>query len=321
MPSPNLEELAATTLRNRTGKLADNVSNSNALLQRLNRSGTMMPAPGGRTIVQELDYAENSTFKYYSGYEVLNINPSDVVSAAEYTWKQAATVVTISGLEGDVQNAGKEAIINLMRARIRNAERTMSNNISTGIYSDGTGSSGKQITGLQAQVADAPTTGTVGGIDRASFSFWRNQKYAGVADGGGAVSASNIRRYMQALWILCIRGADRTDLIVADGNYFQFYWESLTDQQRFTRADNGVSGFENIAFNTADVVYDGDSGLPANHMYFLNTNYIHWRPHSSRNMVPLERRMSVNQDAIVVPLVFAGNLTASNLDVQGVLIA
>ena len=114
MASPNLSELITTTARHRSGQLADNVSKSNALLSRLSAKGKMRGVSGGRTIVEELEYAENATFKYYSGYEVLDIAPSDVISAAEYNWKQAAVVVSASGLEVDVQNAGKEQIINLL---------------------------------------------------------------------------------------------------------------------------------------------------------------------------------------------------------------
>ena len=100
---------------------------------------------------------------YYSGYESLNISPSDVFSAAEYDWKQAAVNVSWSGLEARIQNSGDAASIKLVAGRIKNSERTMRNQISIGIYSDGSGSAGKQITGLQSQVADAPSTGTVGG--------------------------------------------------------------------------------------------------------------------------------------------------------------
>ena len=105
---------------------------------------------------------------------------------------RAVVAVTISGLE-QLQNSGKEAIIDLLDARIGNAERTLKNNISIDCYSDGTADSGKQIGGLQSLVADLPTSGTVGGIDRATWTFWRNQFYRGVTDGGAAVSASNIR--------------------------------------------------------------------------------------------------------------------------------
>ena len=61
MASPNLSEIITTTLRNRSGELADNVSKGNALLMRLKQKGAWKPA-SGRSIVQELEYAENGTF-------------------------------------------------------------------------------------------------------------------------------------------------------------------------------------------------------------------------------------------------------------------
>lgn len=84
MASPNLSELVTTTLRNRQGQLADNVSKSNAVLSAVNARGNIDMVSGGRTIVRELEYAENSTFQYYSGYETLDISPSDILSAARY---------------------------------------------------------------------------------------------------------------------------------------------------------------------------------------------------------------------------------------------
>jgi hypothetical protein len=315
MASPNLSEIITTTLRQRSGELADNVSKSNALLARLSSKGNVRTAPGGRTIVEELEYAENATFKYYSGYEELDINPSDVMTAAEYNWKQAAVVVTASGLEAEVQNTGKEAIINLVEKRIKNAYRTMKNNISTGIYSDGTGSGSKQITGLQAQLANVPATGTVGGINRANWTFWRNQVVS-----NGTMDATVIQGYMQTLYIKCTRGADKPDLITADAAMYAFYWDALQAIQRInTDTGTGRQGWETLAFLGADVIYDGDSGHQANTMYFVNSDFLFFRPHSNRNFVALEKRNAVNQDAFVVPIVFAGNLTMSNASLQGVL--
>ena len=326
MASPNLSELVTTTLRNRTGKLADNVTKNNALLMRLSEKGNVRPVDGGRTIVQELEYAENATFMFYSGYEALNISPSDVMTSAEFNWAQAAVAVTISGLE-ELQNSGKEKIIDLIGSRIKNAERTMTNNIAVSAYSDGTGYGGKQIGGLQLLVADDPTTGTVGGINRANWAFWRNQKFGGVADGGGAITTSNIQQYMQALYSRTLRGADAVDLVVADNNYYNLYWTSLQNQARYMPVESslGKAGFQVLKFQNADVVLDGGigGGCPANHMYFLNTNYIHFRPHTNRNFVPLDpvSRASVNQDAIVKLIGFAGNMTLSNASLQGVLVA
>lgn len=316
MASPNLSEIITTTLRNRSGELADNVSKGNVLLAKLKEKGAWKSATG-RTIVQELDYAENGTFMYYSGGEVLNISASDVLSAAEFDWKQAACAVTATGLEIDVQNVGKEQVIDLLEARIKNAQRTMRNNICNGMYSDGTGTGGKQIGGLQLLVANDPTTGTVGGINRANFSFWRNQVFDASSD-GTATSASAIQGNMNEAWLECVRGSDKPDLIIADAVNYAFFWGSLQAIQRITDPKTGQAGFQNVMFNTAPVVYEDNTGMPASTMYFLNTDYIHFRYAAKRLFKPLERVQSINQDAIAQLITFAGNLTLSNASLQSV---
>ena len=255
-----------------------------------------------------------------SGYELLNVSPSDVISAAEFDWKQASVAVTISGLE-QAQNSGPDALIDLLETRIDVAEKTMQNNLSQDMYSDGTASSGKQIGGLQLLVADSPTTGTVGGINRATYSFWRNQAYSATSDGGSAASAANIQRYMNALYQRTARQTDKVDLILADTNYYNFYLSSLQAIQRITSDEMAQAGFQSLKYMGADVVFDGGigGGCPANHMYFLNTDYIYWRPHRDRNMVPLDRTQSINQDATVQLIIWMGNMTMSNAQLQGVI--
>lgn len=321
MASPNLSEIVTTTLRNRSGELADNVSANNALLARLTRRGNMKLVDGGRSLVRELEYAENSTFQRYSGYETLDVSPSDVFTAAEYDWKQYAVTVSMSGLE-EIQNSGAERIIDLLESRIQNAYRTMRNNVSADIYSDGTASGGKQIGGLQLLVADDPTSGVVGGINRGTWTFWRNQRWRSSSDGGvTSINESNIQRLMNDLYIRCSRGNDKPDLIVADNAMYSYYLNSLQAIQRITSPDSANLGFNSLKFLGADVVLDGGYGgdAPTEHMYFLNTNYIKFETHRSRNFVPLERRLSVNQDAMAQPIVWAGNLTLSNAFLQGVL--
>jgi hypothetical protein len=336
MTSPNLSEIVTTTLRNRSGKLADNAMRNNALLNRLRDRGKRKPFSGGRTIVQELSYAMNSTYKRYSGYEVLNIQPSDVFTAAEFPIRQAAVAVSISGLE-ELQNSGKEAIIGLLTSRIENAEMTMQNSLSYDIYSNGTLPG--QIGGMQALVAAAPTSGVVGGIDRSQWVFWQNIAYSGVTNGGAAISTANIQQYMNAVALQLVRGADGPDLIVADQVTYQFYLQSLQAIQRITDGggDKVGSGFTGLKYYGAgrsiDVVLDGGfqgfstdpigiGGAPSSTMYFLNTNYIFYRPHAERDMVPLNPdRFSVNQDAMVKLIGWAGNMTISNSRLQGVLVA
>lgn len=317
MPNADWTEILTTTLQSRNKEFADNVSNTNALLARLNQKGNVKAATGGNVIIEELEYAENSTFQFYTGYEILDISPSDVFTAAEFDWKQASVNVSASGLEVEVQNTGKERVIPLLEKRIQNAKRTAANNMSTAVYSDGTGSSGKEIGGLQLLIADDPSTGIVGGIDRSDSanSFWRNQTSADAT----LTTSAHMRTEMQAMWLETSRGKDTVDLIVTGQLFYSLFWDSLTDIQRISSDTTATAGFESLRYVTADVIYDGDSGIPASTMYFLNTDYIYLRPHSNRNWVPMEKKSSVNQDAMVVPLVWAGNLTMSNGARQGVI--
>lgn len=321
MASPNISELITSAIQSRTGEAANNVLKNNALLKRLSDKGKVKPVSGGTSIYQELTYAENSTFQYYDGGEALSVQASDVLTSAEFAWKQAAVAVYITGKEEAI-NSGKEQILDLLETRIQNAEDTMKNNLSVGIYSDGTGSGGKQIGGLQYLVADTPTSGTVGGINRATYSFWRNISFDATTDGGAAASSANIQSYMNRVYIQLVRGADRPDLIVADNTYWRVYLESLQSIQRIASDSMAQAGFMSLKYMDADVVLDGGFGAaaPANHMYFLNTKYLFWRPHRQRNMVPLSPdRFALNQDATVKLVGFMGNLTCSNCSLQGIL--
>ncbi len=319
-PSSTLTEIVTTTLRSRTGVLADNVTKNNALLNRLKRKGKVKMVNGGRTIVQELEYAENGTYKRYSGYEVLNISPSDVFTGAEYNYAQSAVAVSISGLEM-IQNSGEEAIIDLLEGRIANAEKTMANNTSLDCYSAGTADGGRQIGGLQLLVA-ATNTNTVGGINAGTYSFWQNTAFSGVTNGGAATAASNILDYMNRVWVQQVRGADAPDLIVADNNYWRFYLESLQAIQRIASDEEASAGFQSLKYMTSDVVLDGGfgGGAPTNSMYFLNSDYIYFRPATGRFFEPLgDERFAVNQDAMVKLIGFAGNMTVSNRRLQAYL--
>ena len=341
IPNTNWGEITTTTLYNRSRRLADNVTKNNALLRRLSQKGRIKPFDGGQAIVQEIEYSENGTFKRYSGYDILNITPSDVFTAAQYSIAQAAVAVTISGLEM-LQNSGKEKMIDLLESRIGNAERTMQNNMSNDAYSSGTADGGKQIGGLQLLVGDVNNSGTVGGIDSGTWGFWQNHVESFATDGLTA-GAATMQTMMNRTWLAQARQADRPDLFIADNTYFRYYWESLQAIQRIQDERSAMAGFMTLKFMDADVVYDGGfqgnstgnvsvlgsggswlsgSGAPSSHMYALNTEYIFLRPHQDRNMVPLDPdRFSVNQDAMVKLIAWAGNMAMSNRFLQGVITA
>lgn len=324
MPNAAFTEIVTTTLQNYSGEIADNVTKTNALLNRLEQKGQIKTA-GGRTIVQEIEYAENSTVAWYSGYDVISTNTAQILTAAEFDWKQIAGTIKYSGLEVDVQNIGADAIHNLIEARMSNLKKSLRNTVAIGVYADGTGSSGKEFGGLQLLVEDAPSTGsTIGGISRGTDTWWRNQMIDGSTSAGATMDKTNINHPMNALWLTCVRGPDKPDLIMADGLFFAMYWEFLQEKQRITDVGQAQVGYSSLKYMGADVVFD--SLAPASHMYFLNTDYLYLRTAKNRWFVPIDKRMPSDVgggtvDAIVTPMVAAGNLTMSNASLQGVLVA
>ena len=330
MAFPTVSDIVATTIESRSKQIADNVMNNNAGLAYIKSKGNVRTISGGSSILEEVSFAENGNAGWYSGYDLLPVAAQDVISAAQFVLKQAAVPVVISGLE-QLQNAGKEAIIDLLESRITVAESTMSNLLSNGFYSDGTGAGGKEIVGLEAAIppnAASTTgriaTGTYGGIDRAVWGFW--QPYSSTT--AAALDVTTIQTNMNGIWGNLVRGRDRPDVIIADTFMWQIYMESLQAQQRFTDPNKAQLGFPTIKFMDADVVLDGglyfpDSaygpGAVTKTMYFLNTKYLKWRPHADRNMVPLSpnKRYSINQDAEVTILAFAGAMTCCGDAFQG----
>ncbi len=310
-------DVFTTTLKDRTGTLHDNMSKNSALLKRLKEKGNMSPISGGSKILEELEYGEGDMV-WYSGYDTISYTPKQLFSAAEYALKLCAVPVAISG-EEMLMNSGHDQIMDLFEKRIKNAEKTLINKMAAAVYSDGTGSSGKEIGGLALLVADDPTSGTVGAINRATTGneFWRNQAVS------EAVTKDNIKQLMNNLYLKCSRGSDKPDLIVCDDSLYTLYDASLMDLQRFTDPKSADSGFISLKFKGADVIYDGGQGgnCPENHMYFLNTDYLYLRTHKERDMKVIGGdRTAVNQDALYRIIGWAGNLTMSNAALQGVLV-
>lgn len=327
MAFANLSDIITTTIQSRSGVLADSVTKNNALLMKLRARGNVKPFSGGNVILQELMYNDPTTQNAgsYSGYDVIDITPNSPISAAEFDIKQYAAAVSIDGLTM-LQNSGKEQIIDLLEGRIQVAEAQLQNQISAGLYSDGTGNGGKDITGLAAAISTSPGSGIYGGINRLTWSFWRNIAFDATTDGGAAATSANIQSYMNRVAVQLVRGTDRPDLIVADNNYYRLYLESLQAIQRVQGEDMAAAGFTSLKYLGAglncDVVLDGGIGgsISTNRMYFINTKYMFFRPHRDRNFVPIGGdRQSVNQDAIVKLIGWAGNLTCSGAQFQGVL--
>ena len=317
-PNTTYTELVTTTFRKHRKEIKDNLSNRNALLKYMMKRGNTRKEDGGLTIATPLDYAANGTYQRYSDWDTLNISQSEVISSAEYQWRQIALNVVASGRELRI-NSGESRIINLAKARMKNAIRTFNNNFSSDLYSSGALTN--QVNGLQAIIADT-NTNTVGGIDASTWTFWQNTVYDASVNSVTPSATTMENGLMLPLWLLLDRGPDdQPDLIVADNTYYQYFEGSQTSLKRYNDRDTANAGFTSLKYKTADVIYDGNSGIPSAHMYFINTNYLELVVHQDADLEVMDEMRPVNQDGSVIQILWMGNLTCSNRKQQGVIIA
>jgi hypothetical protein len=318
MASPNstFTELVTSTFRKVRKDVKDNLSNRNALLKHIYKRGNYRTEDGGLTIVTPLDYAANGTYQRYSDWDNLNIAASDVISAAEYQWRQIAINIVASGREKRI-NSGDSKIFSLAKSKMKNAIRTFNNGFSFDLYSDGLASN--QINGLQALVSDLGT-GTVGGINSANFPFWLNTVFD-CSDQSVTASATTIENSMLLpTWLSVDRGPDDCpDLIVMDNQYYQFFEASQTSIKRYMDSGSADGGLVSLKYKGADVYFDGNSGIPAAHAYMLNSNYFDLVVHKDADLEVVEGQRPINQDGEVIPILWMGNLTLSNRKMQAVI--
>lgn len=318
MASPNttFTELVSTTFRKHSKEIKDNISQRNAFLKYMMKRGNTRKEDGGLTIATPLDYQSNSTYQRYSDWDSLNVSQSDVISSAEYSWRQIAINVVASGRELRI-NSGDSRIINLAKSRVKNAIRTFNNNFSSDLYSAGTLTN--QINGLQAIIADT-NTNTVGGIDASAWPFWQNTVIS-AATLSVTPSATTIENgLMLPTWLAVDRGPDdQPDLIVMDNTYYQYFEGSQVSLKRYSDESKVSGGFVTLKYKNADVLYDGNSGIPSNHAYFINTNYFELVVHQDADLTVMDDMRPVNQDGSITPILWMGNVVCSNRKLQAVM--
>lgn len=321
-PSTVFTEMVTSTDRTWGSKVTDNVSNHNALLNIMKRKGKIKTVSGGFEIAEPIEYAENSTYQRFSGYDNLNTAASDVLTTVKYEYKQIALHVTASGREIRMNMGSKERMINLVKARKDNALRTAANNFSVDLYSDGTLSN--QINGLSALIT-TDGTGTVGGIAAGTWTFWKNafKEMTGtnLAATPSVANAVSMKGDMNSLYLNTTRGADKTDLIVMSHDFYSLYEVGEQDKQRYADSDLAKAGFTTLKYKGSDVVFDDNTNFTTTQerAYFLNTDYLYLVQHKEAAWTMDEEKRPTNQDAIVVPMYWMGNLVTTNRSLQGIL--
>jgi hypothetical protein len=309
MSNPNFDALLSTTLAKYRDQLTDNVFTARPLTYFLTDKGRIRMIDGGTKIVEPLIYGQNSTVASYSGYDTIGLTAQTGITAAEFEWKQYAASIAISGIE-EAKNNGDSAILNLLEAKVMQAEESLREGFNTMFFADGTGNSGKDWNGLGNLVE---ASGTVGGINRATAGneYWRSYE----ENTAGALTLAQMNTAYNSVSV----GNDHPDMVLTSQTLYEKYESLLQPQLRYTDTKTADAGFQNLLFKAAPVVFD--TGCTAGVMYFLNSKYLTLVGHSGKWFSQTEFVRPENLDAKYALIMCYGNLTVRNAKKQGKLTA
>lgn len=294
-------------------QLVDNVYRSNLMFFRLNARNKKI-LQGGLQIEVPLVYTRFAAGGWYTGFDLLDVTPSDTVKNAAFDWKQAYVPVSVDGLTL-IRADSPEAVVNFLSFYFENAQTELAEILGTGVWSDVV-SNNKVVDGLRGAVDDGTVAATYGGLLRSANTWWRSNVTT-ITPPLGLTA-------MQTMFGSCSEGGRHPTIIVTTQSVWNLYWALSTGGQSFPTGPGATdeqlaqNGFTNLLFNGVPVAVD--SHVPANQMYFLNEDYIYLfvNPRADFNMK--EFREPVNQDAMTSLILWAGNVCITNCARQGKLL-
>ncbi len=288
------DQISAITEKKFIPKMTDNIFDSNPFTKRLKEKSPKLD--GGERIMVPLLYAQTTSNGWFTGADTLSVSDNEQFTAAAYVWKQAYANITVTRLD-ELKNSGDSAVLNLVKNKVKAAEKTLAATLGTGVYNDGTTS--KAIIGLRAIVDSAST---VGGIAQGTYSWWQAQE--------DTTSTTLTMSVLQSLFTDASIGNDSPTVGLATRANYDRYYNLLQPQQRFIDVSTAKGGFASLMFNGIPMI--ADSYCPANHVFLINENYIDLYIHKDENFRFEPFIKPIDQNVKVAKIYFAGALGSSN---------
>lgn len=299
-------------------EVTDNIYNSNPVFFRLNAAAKKL-VRGGTQIEAPLMYSRFASGGPYSGFDLLNVIPSDTVKNGAWDWKQQYVNVTVDGLTL-IKTDSPEAIANFIELYFAQAEMEMAENLATGLWSDGVTNT-KDIDGFKGAIDDGTVLGTYGGLSRTTNTWWKSQR--------DASTSTMTLAALNSMFGSCGNGGRHTTLIASRQGQYNRFWALNVVNQQFNTVPGGTdevlaqAGFTNQLFNGVPWVVDShvfDGPNTSNSaIVFLNEDYIYWAVSPRADFYLENFQTPVNQDAMVAKMLWAGNLVVTNVARQGVM--
>ena len=300
-------------------RIADNIYLGNPLFFRWNRTNRLV-VKGGFQIEFPLMYSKMAAGGSYSGYQVLNITPSDTVQNGALAWKQYYEAVTVDGLTLLRANS-PDAVVDYIATQFKQAEMDLADQLGFGLWSTGPVANPNGIDGLYEVVDNGTVAATYAGISHSANSWWNAQ-----IDSTTTVTSTLA---LQALFGNCTVGGRAPTIILSGQSGYNRYYQLNLASQQFPVQPGGKdmqmaqAGFENLLFNGVPWLVDGHMGSATNQQgpVFLNESYFEFIISERANFSMRDFQTPVNMDAMTALLLWAGNLLCNNISRQGMFTA
>lgn len=291
--------LLASTIAHYIPTLEDNVFSSKPLLWALREAGRVKTFHGTKIVVPLL-YAEAANHGVYADDDVFATAANTGISAAEFNFRQYYGLVHFTGLEL-AQNSGKEQILSLVEARMKQLEMTIAENLDEQLFiGTDNASSDKTWLGLQKIVGTADRT--VGDIDSTTYTWWESSIDAADA----ALSLVKMRTQYNA----ASEGNDHPTNVFTTAVGFEAYEDLIDDNARFLDPKMADAGFQNLMFKGAPITFD--TYCPEGDMYFINMKYLTLAKLNDVWFTPSDWLRPTNADVMYKHIKCYGNLVVSN---------
>lgn len=295
------DQISAITLKKYVPKLIDNVFDSDPILQRAKKKSWYGTRDGGVSVIYPLNYALATAAGWYAGADTLSNVDNDVISGAEYNWKQRYVSIIISRRD-ELVNSGDSQILDLVKSKTQVCEKTMSDGLADAVYNAGTTTNA--IAGLRSIVDSG---NTVGGIDQSTYSWWQSQEDSTTT----TLTMASLQTMHTAL---SINNEQPTVILATRANYNRYY-ALLQPQQRFMDSDSAKGGFQSLMFN--GVPFIAGSKVPSSHIFMLNESYLHLDAHKDEDMRFSKFQEPVNQNVKVAKIYWMGVFGTDNARMHG----
>ncbi len=292
-----LNQINSITEKKFIPKMHDNIFDSIALFQRLKKGEGYKKIDGGEKIVVPLEYAQTSAAGTYAGADVLSTTDNEVFTGAQFDWKQYFANISITGID-KLKNAGEAQVIDFVKAKVKNAERTLTDLLASGLWSNGTDA--KALLGLRVVGANS---NSVGGISQTEFSWWRVQ-----ADSTTTVLTLP---FLKDFYEDAVVDSNGPSVFASNRALHNAYFNLLQPQQRFTDKASADGGFQSLMFMGKPWLVDHKA--PANHLVGIDEKFFNLYVHRECDMKFLPFVRPINQDVESAKVLWAGALTYSNL--------